>query len=203
VIPALILASGLSERMGRPKALLPTGPGGPTFVCKIAETMRAGGIEDVLVIGRPDNDALRAEVERLGTNVRFVANVHADEGQLSSLIAGLNVVDHPGTRAIVVTPVDVPMVSPDSVAALLAAFARTGAPIIRPTHRGRHGHPVLFSHAMFAELRRADPAQGAKAVVRRRAAEIVEIEVPDPAVIADVDSPEDYARLFDQSIDDV
>jgi molybdenum cofactor cytidylyltransferase len=189
--------------MGRPKALLPAGRKGPTFVRKIAETMTAGGIDDVLVIGRPENDALRAEVERLGTNVRFVANLHADEGQLSSLLAGLNVVDHPGTRAIVVTPVDVPMVSPDSIAALLAAFARTRAPIVRPTHQGRHGHPVLFSHALFAELRRADPAQGAKAVLRSHVGEIVEIEVPDPAVIADVDSPEDYARLFGQSIDDV
>ena len=182
--------------MGRPKALLPTGVNGPSFVQKIADTLRAAGIEDVLVIGRPEDDALQAEVLRLGTNVRFVVNAHADEGQLSSLITGLNVVDHPGTRAIVVTPVDVPLVSSETVATLLAAFARTHAPIVRATHSGRHGHPVLFSRGVFNELRRANPTQGAKAVLRARAAEILDVEVADPAVIVDVDSREDYERLF-------
>jgi molybdenum cofactor cytidylyltransferase len=201
VIPGLILAAGRSHRMGRPKALLPAGASGPSFVQRVADTLRAGGLEDILVVGRPEDNALRAEVERLGANVRFVVNTHADEGQLSSLITGLNVVDHPGTRAIVVMPVDVPLVSSDSVAAILAAFMRTRAPIVRATHLGRHGHPVLFSHAIFAELRRADPAQGAKAVLRNHAAEIVDIDVPDPAVVEDVDSPEDYARLFGKSID--
>jgi molybdenum cofactor cytidylyltransferase len=196
VIPALILAAGRSERMGRSKALLPVAADGPSFVRKIADALRAGGIDDVLVVGRPEDDALRAEVERLGTNVRFVANTHADDGQLSSVITGLNVVDHPGTRALVVNPVDVPLVSAATVATIVQTFARTQASIVRATYQRRHGHPVLFSRAVFDDLRRADPAVGAKAVVRARAEEVVDVDVPDPAVIVDVDSPEDYARLL-------
>ena len=182
--------------MGRPKALLPEGAGGPSFVQRVADALRGGGIDDVLVIGRPEDAALRSEVERLGSNVRFVANTHADDGQLSSLITGLNVVDHPGTRAIVVTPVDVPLVTAEIVAAIVQTFNRTQAAIVRATHRGRHGHPVLFAHGVFAELRRSDPATGAKALLRAHAADVVDVEVSDVSAIVDVDSPDDYARLF-------
>jgi len=196
MIPGAILASGFSTRMGRSKALLPIGPDGPSFVRHVAATLLRGGVSDVLVVGRPDDGALRSEVDQLGGSVRFIENALAAAGQLSSVVAAVNAVDHPGTRALVITPVDVPLVRDASVAALIAAFLRTGAPIVRATSGGRHGHPVIFGHALFGELRRADPSVGAKAVVRAHDAEIVNVEVDDPGVLADVDAPEDYARLF-------
>ena len=70
------------------------------------------------------------------------------------------------------------------------------APIVRATHHGRHGHPVIFARAVFDELRHADPAAGAKSVLRAHEAAIVNVEVEDPGVVTDVDTPEDYARLF-------
>ena len=196
MIPGAILASGFSTRMGRSKALLPIGPDGPSFVRHVAATLLRGGVSDVLVVGRPDDGALRSEVDQLGGSVRFIENALAAAGQLSSVVAAVNAVDHPGTRALVITPVDVPLVRDASVAALIAAFLRTGAPIVRATSGGRHGHPVIFGHALFGELRRADPSVGAKAVVRAHDAEIVNVEVDDPGVLAEVDAPEDYARLF-------
>ena len=196
MIPGAILASGFSTRMGRSKALLPMGPDGPSFVRHLAATLLRGGVSDVLVVGRPDDGALRSEVDQLSGPVRFIENFHAAQGQLSSVVAAVNAVDHPGTRALVITPVDVPLVRDASVAALIAAFDRTRAPILRATSSGRHGHPVIFAHALFGELRRADPSVGAKAIVRAHEAEIVNVEVDDPGVLADVDAPEDYARLF-------
>jgi molybdenum cofactor cytidylyltransferase len=196
MVPGLILAAGRSSRMGQPKALLPASDG-LTFVARLAEALRAGGTSDVVIVGRPVDAELRAEADGLGPFARFVPNEHADDGgQLSSLIVGLNVVDHPGIRAAVVVPVDIPLVSAATVATVLDTFRRTGAPIVRATHRGRHGHPVLFSRAMFPELRRANPALGAKAVLRAHEAAIVNVEVDDPAVLWDVDTPEDYERLF-------
>ena len=60
---------------------------------------------------------------------------------------------------------------------------------MRATYRGRHGHPVLFARGLFDELRTADPAVGAKAVVRRYAAETLDLDVDDPAVLHDIDEP--------------
>ena len=195
MIPGVILASGLSTRMGRSKALLPLAPGGPSFVQHIATTLLGGGVSDVLVVGRPDDDELRGEVDRVA-GVRFIENPHAETGQLSSVVAGVNAVDHPGTRGVVITPVDVPLITVATVAAVLGAFVKTAAPIVRASTGGRHGHPVLFAHALFGELRRADPSIGAKAVLRAHEAEIVNVEVADPGILEDVDSPEDYERLF-------
>jgi molybdenum cofactor cytidylyltransferase len=194
MIPGLILAAGASSRMGRPKALLACGGSGLTFVGSLIAALRGGGIVDTVVVGRRDDDALRAEVDRNGA--RFVENAHAEDGQLSSLLAGLNVVDRPGVRGVLVTPVDVPLVSRETVAVLIRAFDNSRAPIVRAVHRARHGHPVIFSCSVFDELRGADPAIGAKAVVHAHAADVLNVEVDEPAVLIDVDTPEDYARLF-------
>jgi molybdenum cofactor cytidylyltransferase len=197
VIPAVILAAGQSTRMGRAKALLTVPPENDTFVARLAKVLLDGGAADVLVVGRPDDEGLRSEVDRVAGTIgrtRFVANHHADTGQLSSVIAGLNAADHPGVRAILVIPVDLPLVRQATVAALLGAFSSSSAPIARATCRSRHGHPVIFGRPVFDALRRADPEIGAKAVVR--AHPVMDVEVGDPGVLHDIDTPDDYARLL-------
>lgn len=186
--------------MGQPKALLPTRPDGPTFVRHLSAALLEGGVIDVLVVGRPDDDALRMEVLSLGTGVRFVVNAHAESGQFSSVIAGLNAADRPGVHGVLVTPVDVPLVLPGTVRALLTAFASGRAPVVRATYLGRHGHPVIFGRAVFDALRRADPDIGAKAVVQAHARDLIDLEVDDPGVLHDIDGPDDYARVFNRPV---
>jgi molybdenum cofactor cytidylyltransferase len=67
----------------------------------------------------------------------------------------------------------------------------------RVAHAGRGGHPVLFRDVVFDDLRTADPAIGAKAVLRARAGDVLDVEVDDPGVLRDVDAPDDYIALFD------
>lgn len=184
--------------MGRPKALLPTGPGGASFVRHLSTTLLDGGVADVIVVGRPEDEALLAEVDQLGTSVRLVFNAQAHTGQLSSVIAGLNAADRPGVHALLVTPVDVPLIQPGTVRALLTAIAAHRAPLVRATYHGRHGHPVIFGRSVFDALRRADPAIGAKAVVQAYANDAIDLEVEDPGVLHDIDGPDDYARVFNQ-----
>lgn len=193
MIPAVILAAGLSVRFGRPKAFLPVGPGGPSFVEQLVTTFRAAGVEDVLVVGRPEDQRLRERVTRFGA--RFIENPLAGRGQLSSLIAALEAIA-PEVSAVMVTPVDIPLVRAETVVALRDAFLRSGAPIARAAHRGRHGHPVIFSSAVFDELRHAPPSQGAKAVVRAHGAAVLDVDVEDDGVLRDVDTAQDYRDLF-------
>jgi molybdenum cofactor cytidylyltransferase len=91
--------------------------------------------------------------------------------------------------------VDVPLVRAGTVRAVMDAFSSTHAPIVRPVAGGRRGHPVLFARRVFDDLRRADPAVGAKAVVRAHAAEVCDVEVDDEGACRDVDTPEDFAGL--------
>jgi molybdenum cofactor cytidylyltransferase len=198
VVPGVILAAGRSERMGRPKALLPSGPDGSTFVRRLAVALCDGGVEEALIVGRPEDEALRAEVLALPVRARYVENPSADEGQLSSLLAGLSAADRPGVSGVLVAPVDAPLIAAATVAALLDEFRATRAPIVRAVHHGRHGHPVLFGREMFDALRHADPAVGARAVLRAHADRLVNVDVDDPGVLGDVDTPADYRALRDR-----
>jgi molybdenum cofactor cytidylyltransferase len=192
----VILAAGRSTRMARPKALLTLPHENRTFVAQLVSVLLEGGTADVFVVGRPDDDPLRTEVERIAESVgrvRFVENHRAERGQLSSVIAGLNAADHPGARAVLITLVDLPLVRPATVAALLAAWPSSSAPIVRAVCDGRHGHPVIFGRPVFNALRRADPAIGAKAVLH--AYPVLDLEVGDPGVLHDIDTPEDYEGM--------
>ena len=187
--PAIVLAAGASTRMGRPKALLRIGD--RTFVRAILDTLRDGGIAETVVVVRPGDAPLVAEVEAAGYG-RTVINPRADEGQLTSLVAGLDAIDGPVVDAALVTLVDVPLITAETVRRLVTHTAASAAPIVRAVHRGRHGHPVIFKRTLFDALRRADPAVGAKAVVRAHAVE--DVEVPDAGVAEDIDTPDDFAR---------
>jgi molybdenum cofactor cytidylyltransferase len=196
VVAGIILAAGRSLRMGAPKALLRT-PDGRTFVRRLMLTLRQGGIAPVVVVGRPDDGALRAEVEQEAG--RYIVNADADAGgQLSSLVAGLDEVDRAELGGVMVTPVDAPLVSAATVTTLLAVFDTTFAPVVRPRLRGRHGHPVIFSRALFDELRRADRTVGAKAILRAHAAAVINVDVDDAGVVDDVDTPESYRVVLDR-----
>jgi molybdenum cofactor cytidylyltransferase len=98
--------------------------------------------------------------------------------------------------AVVLLPVDVPLVTSAVIRALVEAAASTTASIVRATHRGRHGHPVLFKRAVFPELLGADEAVGARAVVRADPTRVLNVETGESGVLVDIDTPEDYARIF-------
>ena len=101
---------------GRPKALLPTGQRDETFLTRIVTTLQVGGVDDVVVVTGYHDDAIGHAVELMAAPVRVVRNPVPDQGQLSSLLAALTAIDHPGVSAMLVTLVDLPLVSAPTVA---------------------------------------------------------------------------------------
>lgn len=179
--------------MGAPKALLPVGTAGETFIDRVTGTLLDAGVDRVVVVVGADADAIRAAA-RLRAGVQIVDNPNFEKGQLTSLLTALAQLDEPGVSAVLVTLIDVPLVSVQTVRALLAAHRERGAAVVRPVSGGRHGHPVIFDRRLFEELRRADPAVGAKSVLRAHAADMIEIPVADEGAFIDVDTREDYER---------
>jgi molybdenum cofactor cytidylyltransferase len=195
VIPAIVLAAGRSSRMGRPKATLPVSDS-HTFLTRIVRTFLDSGVDDVIVVVGHDADAIAASFSESGLPARFVVNREYDRGQLSSLLAGLNVIDRPGVAAVLMTLVDVPLVSSSTVRAVIDAYRRTGVPIVRPTSGDRHGHPLLIDRSVFAALRAADITSGAKPVVRAHATAIGDIPIDDEGAFTDIDTEEEYRKTI-------
>jgi len=195
VIPAVILAAGLSTRMGRPKPLLLLA-NGDTFVTRIVRSFLEAGVDDVVVVLGHEADAVAAKLIESGAAARFVINEAYQTGQLSSVLRGLNAIDRPGVRAMLLTLVDVPLVSPETIRAVVARYKATNAPIVRPVRGKEHGHPVLIDRALFPLLRAADPERGAKPIVREHVSPAGDVAVDDQGAFYDIDTPEAYERVL-------
>lgn len=187
---AIVLAAGSSSRMGRPKALLPLE--GTTFLGHVLATLRAAGVSTVRVVLGHHADEIRRRAALRADLV--VINPTPEAGMLSSVRHGVRALPEE-VDAFLLWPVDHPTVLPDTVRRLVAAFRESGAPIVLPVHSGRRGHPVLFAARLKDELLRAPDAVGARAVVVAHDEGLRAVEVHDPGVLADVDTPEAYARI--------
>ena len=148
-------------------------------------------VEELVVVTGGGGDAVRAALD--GLAVRFAENPHPEDGQGTSIASGVAAL-RPGTDAVIIALGDQPRTSPEIVPALVEAWRRSGQPIVAPVYRGVQGTPVLFAAEVFGELRALTGDAGARGVVAARR-ERVERVAFDVAMPADVDTPEDFARL--------
>jgi molybdenum cofactor cytidylyltransferase len=198
VLTALILAAGGSTRMGSPKALLADANGCP-FIVRIIRTVEAAArdqIGQITVVTGIHHDAIATAIasDAPDARVALVRNPDPSRGQLSSIWCGLDATPEV-SAGLLMTLVDVPLIAVSTVAAVMAAWRSTRAPIVRPIVDGRRGHPVIFDRLVFDELRSAPLDRGARTVVRAHWPDAVDVPVDDRGCLVDVDTPADYARL--------
>jgi len=187
------LAGGRSARMGSPKALLDFR--GQPFAVRILEALEALEVKTRVVVVGPD--APRIQPALAGHDCLIVENTDVDGGPIASLRAALRALQPLQPTGLLAWPVDLPHVRVTTVERVIETFRRDPAPAVVPTFAERRGHPVLWGAALFEELLTSEAAtrHGARAVLHAHAAEIVPVAVDDPAVIDDLNTPEDYERL--------
>ncbi len=188
MISAIVLAAGLSRRMGRPKLLLAL-QGKPIVRWSVEALLPH--VDEVIVVTGPDDrgvgDALR------DLPVRLVVNPDPDRGQASSIVTGLAAVQPNATGAVIALG-DQPRLPTRVVPDLLAVFEARHPAIVAPVYRGVRGNPVVFAASVFPELMALSGDVGARAVVdaRPERVELVGVDAPMPR---DVDTPEDFETL--------
>ncbi len=189
-IAAILLAAGSSRRMGDNKLLLQAE--GQPMVRRAAVLCQAGGLSPIIaVLG---HQAAQVEQALADLPVRCVLNEDFATGMASSLTTGLAALpaDAP---AVLVCLGDMPRITLDDVFALCAAFApEEGRAICIPVHDGRRGNPVLLGRQIFADLACISGDQGAKTIIQKHAALVVEVPA-GPGVLMDIDTPEAYASF--------
>lgn len=189
MVAGVVLAAGLSRRMGRPKLLLPID--GRPVIRRTVEALAGAGLADLVVVVPPESEALRTALD--GLAVRFAVNPAPEAGQAGSVVAGVAALA-PGTTAVLIALGDQPDLPRAVLAGVLERHRAGGATIVAPRYREGRGNPVLFTSTVFPELLRLTGDQGARAVVEADAARValVSFDIPMPR---DVDTPEDYESL--------
>jgi molybdenum cofactor cytidylyltransferase len=186
LLAAVILSAGASSRMGRPKALLPYREG--TFLEHLLEVTRHPRIGWQRVVLGAGAEVIRS-LAKLDASI-VVLNPDWEQGQLSSIWAGIRSLSGTKTDGIVLCPVDHPLVSARLVADLVEKFYAEKKVIVVPTYDGRRGHPAIFSSALYEELLAAPADKGARSVVWAHTAEILEVPTDEEGVVLNINDPQ-------------
>jgi len=200
-LAAIVLAAGMSRRMGQPKMLLPWGQ--TTVLGQVVSTLAsaAAGIDreaekhrlvEIAIITGGARELVEAEVARLAGNfpVWAIFNEHYAAGEMiSSLRVGLAALS-PQVAATLIALGDQPQLSLDSARRIVSAWKTSGAGLIIPSFNLRRGHPWLVGRELWAELAAANTARD---FLHAQAAKIKYVECDD-SVLKDLDTPEDYAQ---------
>lgn len=185
---AVISAAGLSSRMGDYKPLLSFG--GTTVAARCVETLRKAGVDEIIVVTGYRGAELRAAL--CGPGVRFVENPDYRTTQMfDSLRIGLAALPEDCTR-VVIQPVDMPAILPETVTALL----RTDGAAVRPACGGKSGHPLVLDTALVPQILAYDGAGGLRGALNTLDIAVTEVPTEDAGTRLDADTKEDYANLL-------
>lgn len=175
--------------MGRQKLLLPYGRA--TVIEHIVGQVLDSQVDETIVVtGRHHED-----VSRLVANLPVVVARNPDptRGMLSSVRCGLASVIREAA-AVLVALGDQPGISSTVIDHLIMGYAGSGKQIAVPLFEGRRGHPLLFSTRFREEIESRYDGSGLRGLLAAHPGEILEVPVAEPAVLWDIDTPEDYAR---------
>ena len=192
-IDGVILAAGLSSRMARPKPLLEIGSS--SFLERAATILRAAGCRSSYIVGNADATWLD-QASELGLHI--VINPQAESEQIDSLRLVLPRLPS-DTAAVLVLPVDLPLIREETAAAVADEFRQHAAPIVLPFHNGVAGHPVLLARELFTEILTRPFEEGLRSLILAHARELREVKVVDPGILVDIDTPDDYTRFVERA----
>ena len=189
MIAGVVLAAGLSRRMGQAKLLMKVGR--RAIIRYVVESVLAGGVDSVWVVTGPDVEPIEAALA--GIEVQIAVNPAPEEGQAGSVRTGIAALPA-SVDAVLIALGDQPLLAPAIIPALLAARRTSPKLIVAPRYRDGQGNPVVFKREIFPELLRLTGDQGARRIIQSEPTRVewVELDLPMPP---DVDTPDDYEKI--------
>ncbi len=189
-VAAVVLAAGLSRRMGTPKMLLPWGK--TTVIGRVVAVLEQAGLSEMIVV----TGGARLQVEQAlqGIRARKVFNPRfAESEMIESLQVGLAAVSSQAGAALVVLG-DQPQIESEVVEAVLKLYFREQPELVVPSYARRRGHPWLVACSLWPELLMLQPDQSMRDFMNAHETAIAYLEVDRPSVLKDLDTPQDWER---------
>ena len=191
MICAIVLAAGESRRMGSQKLLLPFGK--TTVIGHVVDRLLRSELDGVyVVVGHEGN---RISEELSGRSGTIVTNPDYKLGMLSSVRRGLRALPQQCDKVFVVLG-DQPAITAELVNRMVQSSSTTDKRILVPLYRGKRGHPILFSTRYRDEIMTSFDNAGLRGLLQSHPDDILELNVSTPAVLSDIDSPDDYRRAL-------
>lgn len=190
-IGAIVLAAGLSSRMGEPKVLLPWTEK-KSIIEHIIEQLYNARVDHITVVTGHAAKEVKERVSPLGVKVAFNRSYKTGE-MLSSVKAGLRAMPDNVAAALIVLG-DQPRIQPKVVYHILTAFAEGAGDIIAPSYKMRRGHPILIGRRYWNELLSLPRNAAPRDVINAHADQVHYVNVDSDSILRDVDTPEDYAE---------
>jgi molybdenum cofactor cytidylyltransferase len=189
-VAAIVLAGGMSKRMGKPKQLLRAGE--KALLEHTLNTVRNSHVaESILVLGFAAEE-IQQQVSTEGLKV--VVNEAYQEGMGSSLRAGISAVDPQACAALIVLA-DQPFVRSATLDSLIEHHQKFQPQIVIPTYQGFRGNPVLLDRSVLPELTGLRGDIGCRAIFGNHMENIAKLEVDDVGILLDVDTQADWEKL--------
>lgn len=186
---AIILAAGLSSRMGRLKGLLPWR--GTTLIQYQIEQMLAAGVKDIHVVLGYKADKMIKKISPYEVNI--ILNEQYEQGKSSSIRKGASAIQN-FSNGIFITGVDQP-VPAKTLIILLKHLRETNAPVIIPTYKEKRGHPLLLAGRLHHDLLQVNEAtKGLRGIIDTYKDKIAHLPVNDPSVLFNFNRLEDYEK---------
>jgi molybdenum cofactor cytidylyltransferase len=194
-ITAIVLAAGLSTRMGRPKQLLPWGD--TTVLGQTIDNLQRSHINEVVVVSGYQTQQVASVASQLGVQT-FFNELYASGGLISSVQTALRLL--PDNReAILVMLADQPMVETETIDRLVKAWSENKGELLAPVIKGRRGNPVLIGRRYFAELLSLPAGSAPRELINRHSEQLKLVEVESDSILRDLDEIEDYERWRPES----
>lgn len=192
-VEGIILAAGLSTRMGRPKLLIQLH--GEPMLARVVKTALKSRLERVILVLAEPVKAYQDALGQMAVNQKLhtVINSNPEKGMASSLRVGLSAV-RAGTAGAMVILADQPWLQVHVIDSLMQTFLDSASPIAVPTVRGRRTTPVIFPSDLFPELMNETGDVGGRNVLKRHCDKIVYSELGSGYDDSDFDTPEDLKR---------
>ena len=185
---ALIVAAGMSSRMGDFKPMLNIGS--ISIAQRVVASLQQAGVEKIVTV--TGYNATQLERHLSGLGIVFLRNENYEHTQMfDSACIGLSYLRDKCDR-LLFTPVDIPLFTASTVQTLLDS----DAPLACPVCDGKRGHPILISASLIPAILSDSGSDGLRGALERCGAEMREIPVEDRGVLHDADTPEDYRTLL-------
>lgn len=187
-IYGVVLAAGLSQRMGTPKQLLPFGE--KMILQTVVDVLLCLDLTEVIVVLGHEADQIQETLK--DRPVTCCINSAYQEGMFSSVLCGVENIPL-SADAMLLALGDQPHIDPDVGKAVVEAYQKNTAGIVIPTLGGKRGHPVVIDLKRYrAEIQSLSGNEGLKPVMRGHGDDTFELRVEDTGILRDLDTPEDY-----------